>query len=346
MWKTASRVLLEGLAPRVDKRLPNSTLPFDRASMMLPHDDSRLWSWTHYGVFLPDLPAPWRYLNTMTFIGPTGVRCFDNGVVASADCRRNATVLSSTAYADQHHYAAYDIDNDCEFSTDGRRLRWGTNLTIENDFPTFTVTGRYESFGVHLQLDVQPQASWFVDSPIYQHVSLLAPYSGSIEDANGTTKISGTGTVEYAKCVSPQSFTSRVLPPSAKLPVDFFTYQIINIAEDVQLLLTDVRALGVTACKLAYIRTAGKRAEVYSDVRFDVLEWAESQVDRAGRAMRMPARMRWTIADVAELVATVDSPPRYGHGNGYVGAYTYTGRWKDESITGSGYFEWVDTEDW
>lgn len=346
MWRTATRVLLQGLAPRIDKRLPSSTLPFDRTSIILPHNDSRLWSWTHYGVFLPDLPAPWRYLNTMTFIGATGTRCFDNAAVAPDDCRRNATVLSSTAHADQHHYAAYDIDHDCEFSTDGRSLRWGADLIIDNDFPTFTVTGKYESFGVHVQLDVQPQASWFVDTPIYQHFSLLAPYNGYIEDGNGTTEISGLGTVEYAKCVSPQSFTSRTLPRSAKLPVDFFTYQIVDIAEDTQLLLTDVRALGVTACKLAYVRTSGKRAEVYSDVHFDVLEWGEPQVDPTGQTMRMPARMRWTIADIAELVAVIDSPPRYGHGNGYVGAYTYDGLWKGEPVSGNGYFEWVDTEDW
>ncbi|MGH3723276.1 MAG: DUF6670 family protein [Mycobacterium sp.] len=346
MWRTATRVLLEGLAPRIDKRLPNSTLPFDRAGMLLPHRDSRLWSWTHYGVFLPDLPAPWRYLNTMTFIGATGTRCFDNETVASADCRRNATVLSSTAHANQHHYAAYDIDNDCDFSADGRHLRWGEDLTIENTSPTFTVTGKYETFDVRIELDVQPQVSWFVDTPIYRHLSLLAPYRGHIEDDSGITEISGLGTVEYAKCVSPQSFTSRPLPRSAKLPADFFTYQIINIADDVQLLLTDVRALSVTACRLAYVRMPGKRAEVYSDVHFEILEWGEPHVDPMGQTMRMPAQMRWTITDITELVAVIDSPPRYGHGNGYVGAYTYQGRWKGEPVAGSGYFEWVDTEDW
>ena len=45
-----------------------------------------------------------------------------------------------------------------------------------------------------------------------------------------------------------------------------------------------------------------------------------------------------------EFEAEIDSEWRYGHGKGYVGAYTYRGSFDGASINGTGYIEWVDCE--
>ncbi|MBJ8347773.1 DUF6670 family protein [Antrihabitans sp. YC2-6] len=346
IWKPAAGILLNRLAPLLDKRLESSVRPFDRPQMLRPRADSKLWAWTHYGVFVPELPEPWRYVNTMTFIGTTGTRIFDNEVLATKDPRRNATVLSSTAHDDHHHYRAYDIDGECAFAADGRHLAWGPDLTVDVEYPKFTLKGQYDTFSVDLELEATPQVSWFVDTPVYRHLSLLATYSGHIADASGKTAISGIGTVEYAHCVSPQSLFGGSVPQALKLPADFFTYQILNLSEDTQLLLTDVRAMGVSAARLAHLRSLDGTTEVYDKVTFDVVEWAaEPQVDPAGNTMRTPRRLRWTIGDgVGVIEGVVDSPLRYGHGNGYVGAYHYEGSWRGEPVSGSGYLEWVDNE--
>ncbi len=80
-----------------------------------------------------------------------------------------------------------------------------------------------------------------------------------------------------------------------------------------------------------------------------MLEYADAlHVDPQGREMRVPRVLRWQVRDygrtVVEFEAEIDSEWRYGHGKGYVGAYTYRGSFDGASINGTGYIEWVDCE--
>lgn len=337
--------LLHGLLPRIDHRIEESSRPFDRPELLRPHVDSRLWAATHYGVFIPQLPEPLRYLNTMTLIGAAGAVVFDNDYLARPDARRTTTVLSSTAAPGHHHYRAYDSHCDCNFGDDGTLLAWSDDLIIEADHPVYRLTARYENFGADLTVTATDQVSWFIRSPVYDHLSLLATFSGSVDG----TEVAGLCTVEYARFMSPQSLSAKPLPEPLKLPIDFFTYQIINIDDRTQLLLTDVRAAGVTACRLAHVRSLDGTATVYDDVTADVTEYEPvPAVDPQGRKMRLPKQFRWTIRDngrvLARITAGADSTPRYGHGRGYVGAYRYIGEFDGRPLTGTGYYEWIDCE--
>ncbi|WP_019201151.1 DUF6670 family protein [Tsukamurella sp. 1534] len=337
-----SRAVVDGALPLIDSRIEASRRPFDLPGILRPHPTSRAWSTTHFGVFVPDLPAPYRYVNTMTLIGAPGAELFDQDHLAAADARDTTTVLSSTAYGDQHFYRAYDLSADCDFAEDGSSLRWGDELEIGVDLPRVTVRGRYPGFDVDLELEVTDQASYFVKTPIYDHLSLAAPYTGTVDGH----PVEGLGTFEYARMRTHQALTRRPVPGPLKLPIDFFTYQIIDLDESTQILLTDVRARGRIACRLAHVRTLGRPAEVYDDVRLDVLESREVTDDR-GRVMTVPVHFRWTVRDGAEDVLALegyaDSTLRYGHGRGYVGAYTYAGAYRLDKVAGSAYLEWVDT---
>ncbi|OHT84863.1 DUF6670 family protein [Mycobacteroides saopaulense] len=344
-----ARLVLDELRPLMDRRLEASRKPFTDKDILRPHATSGMWAATHYGVFIPDLPSPHRYLNTMTLIGTIGAELFDNDYLATPDARHTATVLSSTAAGVHHHYRAYDSLRDCNFADNGSVLRWGNDLQIEVDHPHVTVRGRYRQFSADVELTVTDQVSYFVKTPVYDHLSLLAEYTGVIVDAAGATAISGLGTFEYARFLSHQSLTRRSLPEALKLPVDFFTYQIIDLGDGTQILLTDVRARGVAACLLAHVRVLGKSTEVYTDVRLDVTEYRENpSIDEEGRAMRIPHRLTWSVRDdrghlVLAIEGLVDSPLRYGHGRGYTGAYSYTGEYQGNPVGGSAYMEWVDT---
>lgn len=342
----AAAPLLTRAIPLIDRRLAASTTPFDRAEIMRPELHSRRWAWTHYGFFVPDLPEPYRYVNTMTLIGSTGTTVFDNTTVAAGDARTSTTVLSSTAQDGHHHYRAYDGDADCDFAADGSRLVWGDDLQIDCTHPEYRVRGDYGAFAVDLTLRATDQVSYFVDTPIYQHFSVLAPYRGTLTDGDRTVEVAGLGTVEYARCSTPQVLRRRPVGPGLRLPVDFFTYQVVPLTGDTQLLLTDVRATGATACRLAQIRsTTTGRAEVIDDVQFSVLRYQETEpLDTIGEPMRVPAVMRWDIGDRGHLVGTVDAPLRAGHGRGFVGAYSFTGVWDGVGISGSAYLEWIDCE--
>src|SRR6185312_208566 len=102
-----SRLLLY-IRPHVDKAIEESVRPFNVPEILLPHDRSKRWGWTHYGVFIPSLPEPYRYMNTVTAIGGFGNLVFDNDYTAAPDARNSTSVLSSTAYGETHHFEAYD----------------------------------------------------------------------------------------------------------------------------------------------------------------------------------------------------------------------------------------------
>ncbi|MER6670034.1 DUF6670 family protein [Amycolatopsis japonica] len=69
-----------------------------------------------------------------------------------------------------------------------------------------------------------------------EDLSLLATYRGTVTDGAERVEVDGLCTVEYARCVTPQA--------------------LFNLDERTQLLLTDVRAAGATACRLAHLRTS------------------------------------------------------------------------------------------
>lgn len=342
--RALSRVAFDGLLPLIDRRLPASRQPFDAPEILRPYDVSRAWGVTHFGVFVPDLPDPYRYVNTMTLLGASGAEVFDLDHLVAADARDTTTVFSSTAYAEQRFYRAYDMRADCAFAPDGGSLRWADDLAIDVALPSVVVRGRYPEFDIDLKLDVTEQVSYFVKSPIYDHLSLLAPYTGTVDGVD----VSGLGTFEYARIRTPQALTRRPVPARFKLPLDFFTYQIINLDEHTQVLLTDVRARGRTACRLAHVRVLGRETEVYDDVHFAVIEYGEPLVDDRGNTMRRPIRFKWSVRDggdeVLALIGNVDSPWRLGHGPGYVAAYSYAGTWRTSAVSGSAYVEWIDVQ--
>ncbi|MUL67303.1 hypothetical protein BOO86_22710 [Mycobacterium sp. CBMA 234] len=342
--RALSRAVIDGMLPLVDSRLTASRQPFDAPQIIQPHDTSRAWGVAHFGVFVPDLPEPYRYLNTMTLLGASGTELFDLDHLAATDARDTSTVFSSTAHADQRFYRAYDMHTDCSFTSDARRLRWAEDLAINVALPHVVVRGRYPQFDVDLKLEVTDQVSYFVKTPIYDHLSLLAPYSGTVDDV----EVSGLGTFEYARIRTHQALTRRPMPAQLKLPLDFFTYQIINLDERTQVLLTDVRARGRTACRLAHVRVLGRETEVYDDVHFAVTEYGEPLVDDRGNPMRRPRKIKWSVRDggreVLTLIGALDAPWRLGHGPGYATAYSYTGTWRSEPVSGSAYLEWVDVQ--
>lgn len=56
-----------------------SRSPFDGAFPLRHHTHPAMkrFGWTHFGVMIPSLPAPHRYLGMMTMAGETGQQAFD-----------------------------------------------------------------------------------------------------------------------------------------------------------------------------------------------------------------------------------------------------------------------------
>lgn len=338
---------LKGLMGILDHADAEQGQPFQRSGMMVPHTRSARYGWTHYGVMIPDLPAPHRFFSIMSLVGTPGALAFDTDHALADTPRRSATVVSGTAATHPSHFGGYSIERDCEMRDDGSVLRFGEHVDIRGAYPEYRVRARYGDFDLDIEIRNTDKVSWFIRSAVYDHLSLLSHYSGGIQHRGERREISGLCTFEYAACASPHSLRDRRLPARMKLPVDFFTYQVINLASGTQLLLTQVMVGGRPILTAAYLRSAESYSRTLHDTRFEVLELQDGAAESPdGRRMQLPRRFLWTVRDegreVLLLEGTVDTPFTYGLGSGYVGGYRYTGQQGGETISGRGYIEYID----
>lgn len=347
MLNTLIDLTLEKSLALLDKADAAQGQPFATPEMMVPHTGSRFYGWTHYGVMIPDLPAPHRFFSIMSIIGTPGALAFDTDHALVDTPRCNATVVSGTAATHPQHFAGYSIPRDCDMAADGSRVRFGEEVQITGTYPDYHVQARYGDFELAIDIQNTDKVSWFMKSPIYDHLSLLSQYRGVARLRGESLDIAGLCTFEYAACVSPHRLYDRSLPSRAKLPLDFFTYHIINLDERTQLLLTYTRIWGRPALTAAYIRSLDHYSQTFHHVEFEVLEeQKESAVAPDGKTMRLPRVFRWTARDggklLLDLTGTVDTAMTYGLGSGYVGAYHYEGIFAGQKIAGPGYIEYID----
>lgn len=321
--------------------------PFSTPAKLVPHTDSRFYGWTHYGVMIPDLPDPHRFFSIMSVIGTPGALAFDTDHALVASPRGNATVVSGTAATHPRHFAGYSIARDCDMAADGSRIRFGQEVDISGSYPHYRVQARWDDFALDIELTCTDKVSWFAHNPIYDHLSLLAHYRGTVRLGTDRMDIAGPCTFEHAACVSPYLLRDRPLPERLKLPLNFFTYQIINFPDGVQLLMTQVMVLGRPIITAAYLRSNDSYSRTLRDASFEVLEY-QPEPARApdGKLMRLPQVFRWRVRDagrvVLDLTGTVDTPMTYGLGSGYVGGYRYEGLRDGVPVSGPGYIEFID----
>ena len=117
---------------------------------------------------------------------------------------------------------------------------------------------------------------------------------GRGEGSKGKTAGRGTKGTK-ARYQVPERFEGGQTPLHMRLPklrgfknpfkVD---YQVVNLDERTQLLLTDVRAAGATAAKMAHLRTLDGGAEAFEDVEFEGAA--------AARAASVPVALFFTVA--------------------------------------------------
>lgn len=313
-----------------------------------PHVGSRRWAWTHYGVMVPDLPAPHRVLACMALVGVTGSRIFDTDHALVDRPRRTATLVTGTAVtaaeAPETSFAAYSTARDCDLAPDGTRVRLGDDLTIEGTHPRLAVRGRRGQLAYALDLDLTPAVTWFARGPVWQHLSVLTRYRGTVTWRGDERAVAGLGTFEWARSAGVHGVVDRPLPARLKAPADAFAYAVVDLDDDTQLLLSGFGILGRPVLDAAYLRrTDGTTRRWVRGVRLEVLERRPDPLRTPdGRPDRLPRRLRWRGPDGLDVTATVVDPLLYGLGSGWVGPIDVEGTIAGRPFTRSGYLELID----
>ncbi|WP_445403499.1 DUF6670 family protein [Acinetobacter vivianii] len=335
----------------LDQAIQYSTLPFSQPDIIQPRTQEKFYTWTHYGIFFPLLPEPHRYLNIMILLGTPGALAFDHDDITLGDPRKTATFFSSTAAIDEHLLRAYIIPENTNIQDNGSVIQLGEEVSIQGTLPHIHLKGAYHGLSFEFDLDVSDQVSWFIKTPIYDHFSLLANFKGQLEYQGQVTLAEGLCTYEYARAAGAHGVVKKLLPEAYKFPLDFFTYQIINLTETTQLLLTKADILGQPAAYTLHVRHTDRPAEIYTNVEFKVISnQPNAHVSPSGKKMRLPQQFIWSVKNSADqnvlnITAEIDSPFHYGHGIGYASAYTFIGEYLEQPVQGRGYIEYIDVED-
>lgn len=322
--------------------------PFAAPELIRPNTDARIFNVSHYGVMIPSLPAPYNYFSLMAILGTAGNRFIDTDHMLVDEPRRNATQVSGTALAGSSQFAAYSMDRDCDIRADGSLIRLGDDVELSGLYPDIRLRVKRQDFSLDIALACTDKVTWFAHTPIYKHLGLLARYEGHIGHGAKHQAIAGLCSYEYFTMAGPYGLRHKPLPVALRVPTDFFSYQIVDLGDDTQLLLAKVCAFGVTGLEAAWIRARNSYTRAYHRrVHFEVTRYEdEDRIAADGRMMRLPKTFTWTVQDGAETVAeihgTVDTPMTYGLCSGYVGGYHYEGWFRGQAVSGRAYIEYVD----
>ena len=333
--------------PLLDGTPAQDGKPFPASYALKPYHQSKRIGWSHYGVMIPDLPAPHQFFSIMSVIGTPGALAFDADHALKASPRGNATAVMGTAATHPQQFAGYSIAQDCQFSEHGSHIQFGNHIVITGQYPSYQVVARAQDFELAIQVKNTDKVSWFVKTPVYDHLSLLSTYQGTVSYKGEVQQVSGLCTFEHAACVSPYLLRDKPIPSHLKVPLDFFTYQIINLDENTQLLLNDTRLNDVKIVSKAFLRGLTQYNQSYA-AEFEVLTYQpEPAIAPDGVRMRLPQTLRWLVKNhdgntLLTITGTVDTAFTYGLGTGYVGAYHYAGQYADKAIQGRGYIEYID----
>lgn len=310
--------------------------PFDLAAPT--HTPRGRWGVAHFGVMVPGLPAPFHSLDAIVVLGTSRAPIFDNRPLVRTTRTDSAWWLLGSA-ATRDSFRCYSITDGCDLAPDGSRLRLGGNATLTRSGESVTLQARHADVMVSLDLRLTAAVSHFAHFPgIYDHWSVLCEYDGTFAADRDTFDQSGLCTYEYARAVD------------APLPLRFFTYQVINVDADTQVLMVEVLGpRGLPVQRTVYLRDRSGAASVHTrGYRHTVHEQEpEPMTTPAGVRMTMPRRFTWQVDDetakpLITINGTANNDWAYGLAAGYAGSYTYTGTFRGAPVTGTGYIEWID----
>lgn len=316
-----------------------------------PYVDSKVYGCMHYGIMISDLPEPFKFLACASIIGNSGFRVFD---IDHASRKYGplgmVTLAHGTAVSTHNGFSSHDVHQEFKYKDDGSLLKFGDRAEVSGSYPNYRLQSQDQDCVIDLELTATGEITWFAKSKTYDHLSLLTRYKGTIIYQGETHNVFGLCTYEYARGVSVYDIVNKPLPFEYKLPFEFFSYQVMNLDKDTQLVMAYCQAVGYPTLTGGYLRRANQSSKgIQGTVIFEVLEVdPEPKVDPDGIEMLVPRRFRWVFRDKdqgidLEVNATVDCNWLYGLGRGYISGYAWQGFDHGKETQGRGYIEYVDT---
>ncbi|MPW44767.1 DUF6670 family protein [Acinetobacter guerrae] len=338
---------LHHLTPLVDQSNIFSRQIFQLETIIQPYFEHHFYSCSRYAFNFPELITPFHYLNISAVLGTTGLLCFDQDELQRGTARNNATVFMSTALKNTGFLKGYTLDSE-EVIHIKDKILFGRELLIEGVYPEFRLKGDYSGIQFNVLINLSRQASWMIKTPLCDHFSLMMHYEGIFEFEGEHYPVSGIGSFEFSRSATPHSLIPQALAITEKIPVNFMTYQVLNLDAQRQVIFYKVDIAGKPMSYRAYIRHKGGFSEVYNNVQFNILDYQDTPIlSPFGQYTLLPKNFEWQIFNnegeqYLHVQAEVDTEFKYGLGLGYSAAFQFEAYSVEGRQSGRGYIEYID----
>lgn len=303
------------------------------------HAPNKKYKIIHQALILPNLPAPLHYLNFFSILGQPSIPILRNSDAIRTSALDTATTLCSSSLHQVGQLKSYSIQQDCQFLEGS--FQFGQYEKLIGDFPAFVLRRQDSELSLDLKIKTLPLISHFAQLrfSMAEHWSMMCHCEGIIQHQDIQYEITGLGSFEYAR--------SYNFP---YLPIVFFTYQMINLQHDRQIILAHIRdqTNRVIQSRIYLRDLRAQRNRLFDrQVFFKVHRLYPAIVTPNGQKMYLPREFEWCCADQDGTKIWIGGQSRgdfkFGLGAGYVGSFSYEIRIDGENETGEGgYMEYVD----
>ena len=292
----------------------------------------------HQGLMIPGLPAPLHYFNFLTIIGQPNIPMIRNSYAIKTYPLDSVALISSVSPHMVGHFHGYSIQDDCEINSN--EFRFGSKEKLTGAIPYFKLMRDDNELSVNLEIETYPIISHFTKLKLglFDHWSLLCRCRGEIDYKGERYSIDELGSFEFARAIN--------IP---YLPLNFFTYQIINLESQKQLLLAQIRnSFNQIVQSRMYLRDLRTGTSVMFDenVQFKVLRVYPKVKTPNGHEMYLPREFEWNLKAENKTIKVMGESRgdyKFGLAAGYVGSYCYTVEIDSQTEKGkSAYCEYID----
>ena len=303
------------------------------------HPPNKKYKIIHQALTIPNLPAPLHYLNFLSMIGQPNTPMFRNNSAIRTTPLDTATVLASSSPHMAGQLNRYSISAECSFQE--KTFKFANKEQLMGAFPKFQIQRKDTELSFEIEITTTPLISHFTKLRfgLAEHWSVLCRCQGEVKYKEQCFDIDQLGAFEYARSID-----------FSYLPLAFFTYQVINLVDQRQLLLEQIRdSFNRIVQSRIYIRDLQKQQTHMFDrmVRFQVHRVYPAVKTPNGQKMYLPREFEWHYQDEQghhiHLCAQSRGDFKFGLAAGYVGSFKYQLKMDNYEEQGeSGYCEYVD----
>lgn len=295
-----------------------------------------LFKIVYQALILPNLPEPFHYFNFISLIGQPRIPICYNASAITTTAIDTATVLVSSSVATVGHLKSYSAKEQCQLDMD--QYQFLDVDHIQADFPDYYFTRTDEELSCQLKvrlcgnIENHSALQWGVADYWYA----ACRCEGEIIYKKQKYQIEAKGVLKHARAI--------YFPFIA---FHFFTYQIIQVSPDLQIILSELRTQWNNIVFSRIEIQAEETTILYEqEVILDITRVYPKVKTPNGREMYLPRELVWQYQQNGEIIFQLHARSRgdykFGLAAGYVGSFHYQLQWKEKHYQGSGYCEYID----